>query len=283
MTTPAAALSDHVVILNINEKAGRIIDEIALGSADKPPDIALLVQDERLWRSHPDWHPNPDVRFRMDTVAGCPAEAASLERVWIDRARAAVILADPRRRPLADAHSTLVAMAVERRAPHVHTVMELIASVNRIHLRSTEVNEVVCLGELTEMLVAQSCIAPGIARVYASLLRAHPDTAQVFLCDLPPVSEPVTYRQLVRRIIEARAPVVVCGFVRDTHSSDTGPGTPRRTLVLNPRSSSEPGKDTVLENGDRLVVIAYRRPDPATWGIASAATEADRAATFIRR
>ena len=272
MTTPASALSDHVVILNINEKAGRIVDEIALGSAARPPDIALLVQDQGLWNAHPEWHPRPDRRFCLETMEGCPAEGSSLERVSVDRARAAVILADPRRGPLADAHSTLVALAVERRAPHVHTVMELIASVNRIHLRSTEVNEVVCLGELTEMLVAQSCITPGIARVYESLLRAHPDTAQVFLCDLPPATAPMTYRQVVRLTVEAQAPVVICGFVRQARPSETGQSTSGRTLVLNPRSSAEPGKDTLLENNDRLVVIAYQRPDPSSWGVAAPAT-----------
>ena len=35
----------------------------------------------------------------------------------------------------------------------------------RIHLRSTEVNEVICLGEITEKLIAQCCISPGIHRV----------------------------------------------------------------------------------------------------------------------
>jgi hypothetical protein len=255
-------LDGHVVVLNTNEKVRRIVDEIALGWNGGTPDIVLMIQDRQMWQAHPAWHPLTDAAVRLHVVDGCPTEPADLEAVHIDRARAAVILADPRQGRLADAHSTLVAVAIERRCPQVHTVMELIDSVNRVHLRSTEVNEVVCMGELAERLIAQSCITPGIADVFAHLLHAHPGTTQTFVVNLPEGLTGTSYRQLVRRAIEARAPFVVCGFaVQLPDGPSSTSTTSHRTFVLNPRTHTDPGKDTALASGDQLVVIAYDLPD----------------------
>lgn len=258
-----SGLDDHVVILNVNEKVRRIVEEIELGSRGTPPDIVIVVQDRELWEAHPEWWPRDLGPGLLLIEHGCPAEPKDLERVNIERARAAVILADPAQGELADAHSTLVAVAIERRDPQVHTVMELIASVNRAHLRRTEVNEVVCLGELSEQLIAQSCVSPGIANVLADLLHAHPGTTQVFVVDLPDELEGLTYRQLARRVIESRARYILCGFVRDGLDEDATYDRPhqRHCFVLNPRAGVEPGRDTVLLRGDRLIVVGYVVPN----------------------
>ncbi len=252
-------LDGHVVILNVNEKVGRIVDEIFLGSAGEPPDIVIVIQDRALFNRNPDWHPQRAAAGRVILVDGCPAEPGDLEAVGIGRARAAVILADPAQGQLADAHSTLVAVAIERGNPQVHTVIELISSVNRIHLRSTEVNEVVCLGELAEQLIAQSCITPGVANVLDSLLHAHPGTTQIFVIDLTEEQVGKTYREIARQAIIDQAPHIVCGFVLNGSASagEPLPSEPENTLVLNPRAGFEPGKDTRLEPGDRLVVVSY--------------------------
>lgn len=253
-----ADLNGHVVVLNVNDKTGRLVEELSSGSPSAPRDVVLVVQDRRLWEEHPAWHPRPGLPCRVHVVHGCPAEPTDLAAVGLPRARAAVLLADPRQGDLADARSTLVAVAVERGSPDVHTVMELVASVNRAHLRATEVDEVVCLGELTEQLIAQCCVTPGAGRVLAHLLSTDPDTAQLFLLEPPPRLCGRTFRELARLAIERHAPMVLCGFVRDTAE----PGQrPHPVVVLNPAARTEPGKDTPLVAGDRLVVLAHRRPD----------------------
>ncbi len=252
---PPADLHGHVVILNLNPTAARVVEEIVAGWHGPPPDVVLMVQDPALWSEHPEWQPRPDLGARLHVVEGCPAEPADLAAVGLARARAAVILADPRHGDLADARSTLVAVAIERASPGVHTVMELVASVNRGHLRATTVDEVVCLGELAEALVAQCCVTPGVGRVLGHLLSADPDTAQLFIQELPPTLAGRSFRQLARAAVERRAPLVLCGFVRP--AAGGRPATP----VLNPRAGVDPGKDTPLGVGDRLVVMARRRPD----------------------
>lgn len=258
--TPSGAgdLRAHVVVLNVNDKVGRVVEELAADSPSAPRDVVLMVQDRRLWDEHPAWHPRAGLPCRVHVVYGCPAEPADLAAVGLPRARAAVLLADPRQGELADARTTLVAVAVERGSPDVHTVMELVASVNRAHLRATEVDEVVCLGELTEQLIAQCCVTPGAGRVLAHLLSTDPDTAQLFLLKLPPRLRGRTFREVARRAVERHAPLVLCGYVRDTAE----PGQrPHPVVVLNPTARTDPGKDTPLVGDDRLVVLAHRRPD----------------------
>ena len=194
-----------------------------------------------------------------------------LIRAGIERARAAVILADPEQGRLADARSTLVAVAIERQNPQVHTVMELIASKNRVHLKNTEVNEVVCLGELSEKLIAQSCITPGVKNIFHHLLSSREDTNQIFVRPVPAPLQGMSYREIVRKSIRSNAPYILCGFGKlegPADGEETTRSRPARFFVLNPGAGAWPGKDTRLEEEDRLVVIA-REPPEFTEGIPS--------------
>jgi hypothetical protein len=252
-TPDPTLLRGHVVILNVSDQVGRIVDEIQLGSRPGDPPIVILVQDEALWTSHPAWHPSPGGVRELRVELGCPAEAAALAWVRVADAAAAVILADPRQGEQADAYSTLVAFAVERLNPHVHTVIELLSSVNQVHLRNTLVNEVICRGDITEKLIAQSCISPGVGTILDRLVTASDDSCHLLSLPLPADLVGATYRELVRRSLERAVPYVVCGFVE--------PGDGRGRVVVNPRAGREPGKDSVLGPDHRLLVLAQGPPN----------------------
>ncbi len=272
-------LRDHVVVCNCNEKVRRIVAELH-GSSQGALEIVLLVQDEALWRANPRWHPPPPPEGeppRFHVIYGCPTKAEALSRAQVGAARAAIILADPRQGQLADPRSTLVAIAIERENPQVHTVMELISSQNRIHVRSSDVNEIICLGEITEKLIAQSCISPGVKQIFDHLLSSSASTNQLFITRLPEELAGLSYRELSREAIRRRAPFVLCGY--ELARSRLAEMSPRRhraggqeadgagllggaphVFVINPRANVEPGKDTPLAQGDKLVVLAFERP-----------------------
>jgi len=149
-------LSGHVVVCNVNDKVCAIVDQLRNDPLAGVVDVVLIVQDAKLWSSNPSWHPSESGDGAVLTVFGCPAENDVLRRASISRARAAIILADPAHGALADARSALIGISIERENPQVHTVMELLLSVNRSHLRATAVDEVVCVGELSEKLLSQS-------------------------------------------------------------------------------------------------------------------------------
>lgn len=267
-------LIQHVVICNCNEKIKYIVEELHEGSYQEPIDVVLIVQDAVLWDHHPEWHPKAGNRAHFFVIEGCPTDENVLKRAQISFARAAVILADPNQRELSDARSTLVAMAIERQNPQVHTIIELISSINRSHLRTTKIDEVICEGEISEKIIAQSCITPGIKNIFERLLTAAVETNQIFLSQVPSPLSGETFRSLARRAIEREVPYILCGFVLHrkksesilpsnslfTHEKERMDGI-RRITVLNPRAYVEPGKDTLLTDQDRLIAMAHNPPD----------------------
>ena len=263
-----SGLRGHVVVLNVNRKVAGVLEELHHGFGERSPEVVVVVQEAALWARFGSQRlamADANEGWKVTAVEGCPAEPADLEAVGIERAAAAIILADERQGDMADAHSTLVAVAIERRSPQVHTVIELISSVHRVHLRSTEVNEVVCLGEVAEKLIAQSCITPGVRNILESLVAARANTAKVFAPVVPAACHGMTYRDLARSVV-VRCGCVVCGFGTDRllrlgskHHPQQGP----TSWVVNPRPGDEPGRETVLHEGDRLLVVAYRQPELA--------------------
>lgn len=272
---PPPDLSGHVVICNCNEKVGHVVDELQAAELPEPVDAVLVSHKLELWDAHPQWHPSRSGPGRFFTLSGHPTDERVLDLAGVDRAKAVVILADPEQGRLADARSTLVALAIERRNPAVHTVMELISSTNREHLRGTLVNEVICLGEIEEKLIAQSCITPGVTNIFAGLLTNAPGRNRIVMAPLPVSLAGLPYHEVARRAIRRRAPFVICGFLRPSARGSTTPLPSERLgarrgprvpgagadgdsgLVLNPRRGADPGRDTLLEGGDQLVLLAF--------------------------
>ena len=257
---PPADLTGHVVICNCNEKTGRIVDELQAAQLDPPVDAVLVIQQRDQWEANAAWHPSRHSPGRVFAVSGCPTCVDDLRRARLCGARAAVILADPAQGQLADARSTLVALAIEQEQPQVHSVMELLSSVSRVHLQTTEVNEVICLGEISEKLIAQNSISPGVKNIFARLLTAGRGTNSIFIVPLPEAALGTPYRAVARQLITSGAPVVLCGYIRAGAEPDAG-GNADTAFVINPRAGDEPGKDTPLAADDLLVVLARRPPD----------------------
>ena len=257
-------LSNHVIIFNCNEKVAKIVEELHTGTMPDPVDVVLVCRSKAVWADRPKWHPrdgaDPDHFF---VVEGNPTNQEDLLEVGTTKARAAVILADPEQGTLADARSTLVAMAIERQNPQVHTVMELIASQNRVHLKTTEVNEVACLGDLSEKLIAQSCITPGVKNIFHHLLSSREDTNQIFVRPLPPALAGLSYREIAGKVIRSGVSCILCGFGKlgASMSARQRRSFASRVFVVNPSAGEEPGKNTRLMEGDQLLVIAREPPE----------------------
>jgi len=252
-------LSGHVVICNVNEKVPAIVEQLRNDPVDGDLDIALIIQDKRLWDAKPDWHPDPGRKGKIIEIFGCPAQKESLQLAHIANAKAAIILADPLHGMLSDARSTLVGIAIERENPQVHTVMELLLSINRTHLRATAVDEVICLGELSEKLLSQSAVSPGVSRLFAHLLTASVGTAQLFVRPMTGALAGSTYRELAKRAIRNDAPYVVCGYIRPRPRPQSE--RQENVVVFNPRVDTTPGKDSPLDERDRLILLASTPPD----------------------
>ncbi len=252
-------LEGHVVICNCNEKVRSIVGELQAGTSHEPLDIVLLVQDRYLWEKNPSWHPEDRRSMMFIVLYGSPFDEELLFNANIKKARAAIILADPNQGNLADAQSTLTAVAIEKQNPQVHTVQELILSINRDHLKALNVDEVVCIGEMAEKLIAQSCITPGVKNIFANLLSTGVGTPQILLPKITKEVSGKTYREISRMCILGDAPFIVIGFVLNSSFiplEDRHQNMITNTFIINPKKF---GKDVALTEGDKLIVIAYEQ------------------------
>ena len=254
-------LNNHVVICNCNEKVRGIVRELHADAVQNPHDIVLLIQDRALWEKNPDWHPKESARARIITMFGSPFEKECLSAAWIENARAAIILADPNHGQLADAQSTLMAVAIEKHNPQVHSIQELILSTNRDHLKAMNVDEVICLGEISEKLIAQSCVTPGVKNIFQNLLTSAKGTPQILLQRLDPGLNGMSFRTISRSCIKARAPFTIIGYIispPEMLSGKEGRNMIKRIIMLNPKNKT---KDLPLSENDKLIVIAYELPE----------------------
>lgn len=259
-------LKGHVVVVNCNEKVAAIVEELQMGTIERPLDVVLIVQDRELWEENPHWHPKKRAEAGFYTLYGSAHDTALLTAASIGHARAAIILADPTQGLLTDARSTLAAVAIERENPQVHTVAELILSINRAHIARMNVDEVVCLGEISEKLIAQSCITPGVKNIFQELLTTRSGTTQIFLPEIPLSLHQKSYRQIARTCIERRVPFIPLGYIINTpipRLSGTRKGLAARSICINPKAAA---KDIPLTGHSQLAVMAYDPPgDLGRW------------------
>jgi hypothetical protein len=246
-------LSGHVVICNCNEKVKTIVEEIQNSTVQASLDVVLIVQDPQLWQDNANWHPVITGTARFIVIYGRPTDESILRKAQISSARAAIILADPKHGKLADAPSSLNAIAIERANPQVHTVMELLSSMNRPHIEQSEINEIICLGEISEKLIASSCITPGVTNIFSNLLTTEDGTPQIFIDPIPQRSRQLSFRQLSRKFIFNEAPFILIGFIRTYRN--------KSQIVINPKSSGLLSKDTPLPGRSKLITIGYQKPD----------------------
>ncbi|MBF0450927.1 MAG: NAD-binding protein [Candidatus Magnetomorum sp.] len=246
-------LKGHVVICNCNEKVKTIVEELQNSTVQASLDVALIVQDPQLWHDHQNWHPIVTGAARFIVIYGSPTDESILQKAQISKARAAIILADPIHGELADAPSSLTAIAIERANPQVHTVMELLSSLNRPHIEQSEINEIICLGEISEKLLASSCITPGVTNIFENLLTTEDGTSQIFIDRIPKKARHMSFRQLVKQFIYNEAPFILIGFIAHLHS--------QKIIVINPKTNGPLNKDTPLSGNTKLVTMGYRKPD----------------------
>ena len=260
ITEKTFKLSNHVVICNCNEKVKTIVEELQYKTTSAPFDIILLVQDKVLWENNPKWHPQKTDEALFITLFGNPFDQTILQKACIGTAKSAIILADPAHGQLADAQSTLMAVAIEKQNPQVQTIQELILSVNREHLKAMNVDEVVCLGEISEKLIAQSCITPGVKNIFENLLTTENGTTQIFLPSLGESLAGRTFRQIAKKCIMADAPFIVMGYIISLpgfNLDGESKNSIKSVISVNPKKA---GKDLLLSQYDKLIVIAYDPP-----------------------
>lgn len=287
----SAGLRGHTVICGWNDLGRQIIHELRSGVMEEHRPIVIVT--DALEQLPSPLRPSASVTNEAETAAdtddftevlvvpGNPASNQALQRASIAAAETAIVLSDPREGEHADARSVLIALAIEAIEPSVHTIVEILKSQNRIHFQHTMVDEIVCIDEFSEKLLAQSALTHGLSEFYTRLLTATADTNEVYLVDVPERLVGKTYSEVADELFEhASEEMILVGLQSRARRVEGerelvnrhGRALSHRILTINPPTDEHLATDTCLcgrglrsrsyelQAGDRLVVIAYHRP-----------------------
>jgi len=265
-------IEKHIIICNWSEKADLLISELHDPSLDKKRPIIIITENPQ---AIPDFDKNEKYRGIM-IVKGNPSHEEALKRAGVVSASTVIILADRELGDVADTKTIMTAIAIDHINPSIHVVAEVLQSLNVPYFSYTHVDEIICLELLTERLLAQSCLTPGISFIFSDLLTQSKDTNEIYVEDIPSKYIGQTFLKLKQAIVSLPEEDIILIGIGGTIPALNDAGDPilnnhgqpyvDKYLSINPKSSqnsngSKYNKDYIMKEGDKVYVIAYTKPD----------------------
>ncbi len=264
-------INGHVILCNWSSKADVIVHQLHDASVhDKSPIIVITEQPEKVPKT-------TDPAYRgLLIVGGDPADKEILERADVKRAKTVIILADEENLEKSDSKAILIVLAIDAINPNVHVIVELLSSNSEMYFQYTHANEIVCLEQLSEKLLAQSALTPGLSQVYMDLLTQSADTNEIYQEPVPESFIGRKYREVEAEIIAIDdKDIILIGFATTDAKrqndrkvlNHTGNTIEEKKVIINPRSSSNGyySKNHKFKPGDSIFMISYEKPEIATY------------------
>ncbi len=244
---------DHIVVCGYDSGARGLLTSLEqeLGD-DTHREVVLFAPGER----------PPDTPPRFRWVSGDPTKESELEKVRLTHAHTAIIVGPRKVSPQqADAITILTAFTLrsylgkqvlnEKRVRTLHVVAEILDEENVAHAVTAGADEVVESGRLGYSMMAHAAAQPGTAEILKRV--AAPGSLNVYLGHVPEgLAMPMPYGQLVRRLKDERAALVIGLQDPETHQDR-----------LNP-------PDHVVVEGDQVLIYLARKPVLGTRGFGEA-------------
>lgn len=226
-------LKDHIVICGWSETAAGIIKQLHAEDIGERRQVVLI--DQHLDHSPVD---DPFVYF----VQGDPTNDETLRRACLESAETAIVLADwslddP---GLRDAKSTLTTLAIESLNGSVYTVVELMRHENRRHLERAQVDEPICVSDLSQRLLVHASLNHGLSLLFSDIL-TFGEGSEVYKVAVPPGLAGKSFRNAVQTISDQFESILMA-LDRDNK------------ILCNPRNEVQ------LESTDYLFVLAEEYP-----------------------
>jgi voltage-gated potassium channel len=231
-------MKDHFVICGWSGKGNEILTELRSRGDDesKRPIVILAAIPE-----------NPSKDPLTQFVQGDPTRMEDLKRASIDTARTAIVLTDNSYPDIdaedMDSRTLLTVLAIEKMAPKVYTCVEVIRSENLEHFANTNADEIVISAKLTGALLAHSAATPGLSKVVGELL-TFPSGNEFYWIAVPPA---MFGRKFGDVLVDLKHRLNCLAVAMHSAHSD--------------KVQTNPATDTVLGDGDRLLVIAETYPN----------------------
>jgi Trk K+ transport system NAD-binding subunit len=160
-----------------------------------------------------------------------------------------------------DHRSLMIALAASSLNPELHIVAEVVSSENREHFERIPDIEIVSVQELSEKLLAQAVISPGVMEVFSRLLTATADSNEIYIVPIPEKWQGKTFQEIYLSSLDEEKPFIPLGYTSST------PDSGETIVVLNPRTESSVDRGVVrwrhqpLTTKDSLVLVAFEEPE----------------------
>ena len=162
----------------------------------------------------------------------------------------------------ADYETLIIAQTAISIKPDIHIVAEVLNSEN-VGLFNRFTNcELVAVSDLTEKLIAQATITPGLTEVYMRLLTATEDTNEIYFVPIEGALVNKTFSHINEKLITSGIEIIALGYRLGSHDNKDV-----ERIVINPKKEIKISKKLPnssyyeLQKGDALLVMAYEEPE----------------------
>jgi voltage-gated potassium channel len=224
----------HILICGWVNRARDILDQ--LFAPDLKKHSPVVIVDQNIEESPMD-HP------LLMVIKGDPTETAVLEQVNAHKAKSAIILADREDGDpnAADARNLLIVLAIETLQPEIYSCVEVLNPDNKKHFERAGVDEVISVAEISNHLVVQAALNPGVSKLVSEML-TFGKGEEIYEKPVPPAFVGKSFADLATVLMRDRAMVLI--GVR----SDVG-------LVTSQRSRWQ------FKDGDMVFVLSEDEPE----------------------
>jgi len=258
-------LSDHYLLLNWNRRGLQAVQQVHHPLLTRSQGIAVIV----VLSDDPEVHgrlkeqgmgENPFFEDLYVSI-GDPTHQRALLNANAQDAHAILVLADERLGAHADERTLRSLFALRRIARDhgrndLHVVAEIVNPANAAVCEELAADfpgllEPVVRGEIRSCLLAQATLNGGVVQFYRDLLTVSEETNELYVLPVPPQAVGLRFVDYAAQVLTAHpgAPLIPVGVQRRVDG--------RLRLLCNPRQGGEPSH---LQEGDRLLVLAYEPP-----------------------
>ncbi len=239
-----AGVSDtgHILIVNCpnEEKVMTLIQEIRLDS--KTENVPIVLISDELKECPQKFLDLKDFHF----VSGSPLLRSTLDQANAGKASSAIVLAKDPTNPDSDGLTTQLALSLENMhrqvGREIYTVAEAVSRDAIGPLKAAGVEDIICLETVLPPILVQSLLDPGVAGVISELA-SNSKGSQYYVGRISFLAGK-KYEE-VKKHLQQRDELRIIPLA----------------IMRGDESMINPGGDTVLMDGDRLLYIADHRHD----------------------
>lgn len=249
-------LQNHLVLCGWKPEMDLIIKEILhINSLWRDEDIVIISKAAKQFLQN--FKDDPELKG-VHIIIDEPFSEKALAQACIQKATKVIVLADWSNKNESatetDAKTVMAAMAVEKMAPHVYMIAELLDPAFAVYLKMAFVDEIIYSREYSRILLASSVSSGGIAHVIYDLLSIH-HTCKLSTLKLPSDFTGKTFGELYQYYDLQTDPRIICiGLLENTGNLAH---LKRRALI---EAQKHPDMRTILSHLKNIKEIESNTP-----------------------